>query len=90
MVWPTSFCNLSVLRGCHTGDDRYRICHDTGRKRDFYRLLDQFDNFTSKVNVDADNVSKLILYEDLMLQRYRSNLAVIDVEAHYLDLMTKA
>ncbi|WP_445618457.1 hypothetical protein [Lactiplantibacillus plantarum] len=60
-----------------------------GENATFYRLLDQFDNFTSKVNVDADNVSKLILYEDLMLQRYRSNLAVIDVEAHYLDLMTK-
>lgn len=60
-----------------------------GEDTTFYRLLDQFDNFTGKVNVDADNVSKLILYEDLMLQRYRSNLAVIDVETQYQDLMTK-
>ncbi|MFB9769063.1 beta-N-acetylhexosaminidase [Lactiplantibacillus modestisalitolerans] len=60
-----------------------------GEAPDFYRLLDRFDNFTKAVNVDADNVSKIVLYEDLLLQRYRQNLAAIDLPAQYQPLITQ-
>jgi len=53
----------------------------------FYQLLDRFDNFTAAVNVDADNVSKIVLYEDLVLQRYRDNLNQIDIEGQYQQLI---
>lgn len=60
-----------------------------GEAPTFYHLLDQFDNFTGKVNVDADNVSKIVLYEDLLLQKYRQNLQAIDLESQYQDLITQ-
>lgn len=66
-------------------DEAYQLTQ--GEQPAFYRLLDQFDNFTKTVNVDADNVSKIVLYEDLMLQRYRANLAPIDIEGQYQQLI---
>lgn len=58
-----------------------------GEAATFYQLLDHFDNFTGNINVDADNVSKIILYEDLMLQRYRQNLSAVDIEVPYQELI---
>ncbi|WEE35976.1 beta-N-acetylhexosaminidase [Lactiplantibacillus paraplantarum] len=58
-----------------------------GEAATFYQLLDHFDNFTGNINVDADNVSKIILYEDLMLQRYRQNLSAVDIEGPYQELI---
>lgn len=58
-----------------------------GEAATFYQLLDHFDNFTGNINVDADNVSKIILYEDLMLQRYRQNLSTVDIEGPYQELI---
>lgn len=53
----------------------------------FYQLLDQFDNFTGAVNSDADNVSKIVLYEDLLSQRYQQNLQAIDLVPQYQRLL---
>ncbi|MFC6180946.1 beta-N-acetylhexosaminidase [Lactiplantibacillus daowaiensis] len=55
----------------------------------FYQLLDQFDNFTGDINRDADNVSKIVLYEDLLLQRYQQNLAALDLESQYSQLLAQ-
>lgn len=54
---------------------------------DFYKALDEFDNFTGGINKDADNVSKIVLYEDLLVQRYAANLEGIDLEGQYDHLM---
>lgn len=55
-----------------------------------YLLLDDFDNLRpGTVNTDADNPSKLVLYEDLLLQRYRQNLAPEHLAEHYEALATK-
>ncbi|MFD1411433.1 beta-N-acetylhexosaminidase [Lapidilactobacillus gannanensis] len=53
---------------------------------DFYLQLDKFDNFVKGANVECDNVSKLVLYEDFLLQRYEQNLATVDVEKNWLYL----
>lgn len=58
-----------------------------GEAPDFYQTLDDFDNFTASVNADADNVSKIVLYEDLLIQKYRQNLQAIDLESRYLTLI---
>lgn len=58
-----------------------------GEAPDFYKLLDDFDNFTGGVNADADNVSKIVLYEDLLIQKYRQNLEAIDLEGRYQHLI---
>lgn len=53
----------------------------------FYKALDRFDNFTGDINKDADNVSKIVLYEDLLLQRYEENLQQADIEGQYTQLI---
>lgn len=68
-----------------TIDDEYALTQ--GEAPDFYKVLDQFDNFTAGVNVDADNVSKIVLYEDLLVQKYRQNLQAIDLEGRYQTLV---
>ena len=68
-----------------TIDEEYELTQ--GEAPAFYKLLDQFDNFTQAVNVDADNVSKIVLYEDLLLQRYQENLQSIGLETQYEHLI---
>lgn len=53
---------------------------------DFYLALDQFDNFVKGANVECDNVSKIVLYEDPLLQRYEQNLAQVDVVPQWTEL----
>lgn len=55
----------------------------------FYKDLEQFDNFTGGINVDSDNVSKIVLYEDLLLQRYEFNLKSIDLVGQWQALAAK-
>jgi len=69
-----------------TIDDEYALTQ--GESPEFYKLLDQFDNFTKGINADADNVSKIVLYEDLLLQRYRENLQKADISTQYQALIT--
>lgn len=69
-----------------TIDDEYALTQ--GESPEFYKLLDQFDNFTKGINADADNVSKIVLYEDLLLQRYRENLQKADINTQYQALIT--
>ncbi|BDZ32337.1 family 20 glycosylhydrolase [Lactiplantibacillus sp. WILCCON 0030] len=68
-----------------TIDTEYALTQ--GESPEFYKVLDQFDNFTKTVNADADNVSKIVLYEDLLLQRYRENLQQADIESQYQQLI---
>lgn len=68
-----------------TIDDEYALTQ--GESPEFYKLLDQFDNFTKGINADADNVSKIVLYEDLLLQRYRENLQKADISTQYQALI---
>jgi len=69
-----------------TIDDEYALTQ--GESPEFYKLLDRFDNFTKGINADADNVSKIVLYEDLLLQRYRENLQKADISTQYQALIT--
>ncbi|MFC6200666.1 family 20 glycosylhydrolase [Lactiplantibacillus nangangensis] len=69
-----------------TIDDEYALTQ--GESPEFYKLLDQFDNFTKGINADADNVSKIVLYEDLLLQRYRENLQKADISTQYQALIS--
>ncbi|QAR34640.1 beta-N-acetylhexosaminidase [Latilactobacillus curvatus] len=57
-----------------------------GEKPTFYQALDRFDNFTEGANTDADNVSKLVLYEDLLLQRYAANFEQVDMVQQWQQL----
>lgn len=52
-----------------------------------FLLLDQFDHVPGTPdNLTGENPSKLVLYEDLFLQKYALNLAPYDLAAHYRRL----
>ncbi|WP_179394154.1 beta-N-acetylhexosaminidase [Lacticaseibacillus absianus] len=55
-----------------------------------FQLLDDFDHLTgAPANLTGENPSKLLLYEDLMLQKYVVNLRPFDLETHYTRLAAK-
>lgn len=52
-----------------------------------FMLLDEFDHVpNTPTNLSGENPSKLVLYEDLMLQKYVVNLRGHDLQAHYQQL----
>ncbi|WP_204122628.1 family 20 glycosylhydrolase [Lacticaseibacillus mingshuiensis] len=52
-----------------------------------YMLLDEFDHIEPNPdNLSAENPSKIVLYEDLFLQRYQVNLKPFDLVGHYSKL----
>lgn len=70
-----------------TIDQDFELIHNESPV--FYKDLEQFDNFTGGINVDSDNVSKIVLYEDLLLQRYEFNLKSIDLVDQWQALAAK-
>ena len=52
-------------------------------------LLDRFDLLEGEVNHDGDNLSKIMLYEDLLNPRYYLNYQGYDLESYYQQLATK-
>ncbi|WP_262316199.1 beta-N-acetylhexosaminidase [Lacticaseibacillus parakribbianus] len=54
-----------------------------------YMLLDKFENQLAEgANMTIDDPGKILLYEDLLLQRYRQNLAGFDYASYYAQLAT--
>ncbi|WP_390410430.1 beta-N-acetylhexosaminidase [Lacticaseibacillus jixiensis] len=59
------------------------------QRRDYqaFMHLDRFENLLAKApNLTLDNPGKILLYEDLLLQRYAVNLQGHDLVAHYQQL----
>lgn len=56
---------------------------------DSFMLLDRFDLLEGEVNHDGDNLSKIMLYEDLLNPRYYLNYQGYDLESYYQQLATK-
>lgn len=58
-----------------------------GESYQAFMLLDEFDHVpNTPTNLTGENPSKLVLYEDLMLQKYAINLRDHDLSAHYQQL----
>ncbi|WP_225046887.1 beta-N-acetylhexosaminidase [Lacticaseibacillus kribbianus] len=58
-----------------------------GRDYNAYLLLDKFENqLEDRPNMTIDDPGKILLYEDLLLQRYRKNLEGFDYAGHYAQL----
>ncbi|MFD1431554.1 beta-N-acetylhexosaminidase [Lacticaseibacillus yichunensis] len=53
-----------------------------------FMLFDRFDNLEhpDRPNLEMDDPSKIVLYEDLLLQRYQVNLAPFDISGWYAKL----
>lgn len=68
-----------------TIDEDFRLTQ--AESADFYHILDRFDNFTGQVNVDADNPSKIVLYEDPIIQKYEQNLSQVDLQPQWQQLV---
>lgn len=58
-----------------------------GESYQAFMLLDEFDHVPgTPANLTGENPSKLVLYEDFMLQKYAVNLRGHDLSAHYQQL----
>ncbi|WP_461226230.1 family 20 glycosylhydrolase [Lacticaseibacillus suihuaensis] len=61
-----------------------------GEDAEAFMLLDEFDHIEGNpVNLSGENTSKLVLYEDLLLQKYRVNLGKFNLAAHYDKLAAR-
>lgn len=61
-----------------------------GESAEAFLLLNEFDRLPGNpLNFSSENPSKIVLYEDLLLQRYQVNLAPYDLYAHYMALAEK-
>lgn len=60
-----------------------------GKDYDSFMLLDRFDLLEGEVNHDGDNLSKILLYEDLLTPRYYLNYQNYDLVTYYDQLAQK-
>ena len=85
--YPIAYFAQQCYSECAEETDKMlRVMTGTGAAE--YRLLDQFDNVsgTSAENENADNPSKYVLYQDVLLGMFDAQIAESSLPYHYRKL----